>query len=236
MYCPVDGDEFREGITRCPEHDVDLVEEPPDLGEPPPGWTDRFNDRTAVKISFWVFVAAAVVYSLTGLTTAVMLLLTEVGERETFDTAVFFQRINSAMFPVGIGLLGILVGALVVRTYLTLSTGRHDAPSSSSPNAMAQGPLSSALARFLFAMTVMFALVWLATGILIAQEQAEDQSSPVFSDERDEPSESFVTLSALHHVAYLGGVVSLSIMGAGLIVRTYVRSDRADENEDQDDF
>ena len=31
MYCPVDGDEFVEGVTRCPEHDVDLVEEPPEL-------------------------------------------------------------------------------------------------------------------------------------------------------------------------------------------------------------
>lgn len=28
MYCPVDGAEYREGITRCPEHDVDLVDEP----------------------------------------------------------------------------------------------------------------------------------------------------------------------------------------------------------------
>jgi hypothetical protein len=51
MYCPIDGDEFRERVTRCPEHGVDLVEEPPDL-EKPISWIARFNDRAAVRLSF----------------------------------------------------------------------------------------------------------------------------------------------------------------------------------------
>ena len=235
MYCPVDGDEFREGITRCPEHDVDLVEDPPDL-ELPSSWTDRFDDRTAVRVSFWVFVAVATVYALTGLITAVILLLTELWEWEAFDTAVLFQRIQSAMFPVGIGVLGILVGALVVRTYLALPAPPDNAPLSPprGSEGAPHGPMSDGLVRFLFALTLIFALLWVVTGIAIAQEQAEFQlSSPVFGGEQEEPSNSFITLSALHYVAYVTGVASLSVMGAGLVVRTYVRGGKSTRKEEQ---
>ena len=49
MYCPVDGDEFVEGVTRCPEHDVHLVEEPPELDEEVGDFVDYFSEAKSLR-------------------------------------------------------------------------------------------------------------------------------------------------------------------------------------------
>ena len=36
MFCPKCGDEYQQGLTRCTDCDVDLVEKLPDVEQPPP--------------------------------------------------------------------------------------------------------------------------------------------------------------------------------------------------------
>ena len=63
MYCPIDGDEFVEGVTRCPEHDVDLVEEPPEFAdEEVQDLVDYFSEAKSLRTARRVLVAAAIVY------------------------------------------------------------------------------------------------------------------------------------------------------------------------------
>lgn len=138
MYCPVDGDEFQEGVTRCPEHDVQLVEDQPVLQERL-SWIDRFNDRTAVRLSFLVLAASALVYALSGFVTALLYLLIQHLGWEAIDTVQVFQQVQSAAFPVGLAALGTLAGALLLRTYPLVSETGVIAAGSSDPIRLTSG-------------------------------------------------------------------------------------------------
>lgn len=76
--------------------------------------------------------------------------------------------------------------------------------------------------RLLFALTVIFALLWAGTGIATSSEQAGFTGSWPSSSQQ-EPEDTFVTLLALNYAAYSGGVSCLAIMGAGLIVTGHRR-------------
>lgn len=226
MYCPIDGDEFREGITRCPEHGVDLVEEPPDLEEPA-SWIDRFNDRTAVHLSFVVLLLAAVIYAIAGFITAGIYLMTQLQHWKAIETAQVFNQVQAAAFPVGLAAFGALAGALLLRTYLLFSD--RASVSSSSDEESAPGPIPGTIMRLLFALTVVFALLWAGTGIATSRDQVESSASFGFGGTPEEPDDSFITLLTLNHVGYTGAVASLAIMGAGLILRTHQRGRRGTE-------
>ena len=235
MFCPVDGDEFVEGITRCPEHHVELVEEPPELEESL-SWIDRFNDRTGVRIAFLVFVIAAVVYALSGFTTALIYLTSELQDERTFETAQIFQEVQSATFPVAIATLGILAGALLLRGYLLMDkrASMRIGPDQAIEEQEGEGPISPGLMRVFFTLTVMFALLWAATGIATSKEQAE-YSTPFGVGSDEEPIDTFILLVALNHGAYTGGVTCLAIMGAGLIARTHRRGQNRSKDSSQDE-
>jgi hypothetical protein len=225
MYCPICGDEYREGITRCPEHDVELVEDRPEI-EQPLSWVDRFNDRTAVRITFLVFLAAAATYAVTGMSGALLYLLTVFRDWEPTTARDLMHGIQLAAFPVAIAALGVLIGALALRTYLILDNG--PAAIDVRPveeETVNKGLIPPTLMRILFYLTILFALVWAGTGIASSREEAEYELNPAGVFEGgEEPSDSLITLSAINYAAYSGGVACLAIMGAGLIVRTYKRS------------
>lgn len=86
------------------------------------------------------------------------------------------------------------------------------------------------LIRLLFALTVVFALLWAGTGIATSREQVEYRSSFGFGSDAESPSDSFITLATVNTAAYTGGVASLAIMGAGLIARTHERGRRRSDS------
>lgn len=126
MYCPVCGDEYREGITRCPEHDVELVEEPPELEEAP-SWLDRFNDRIALRVTFIILVISGVVYALSGFVTGALFGLAEFQNSQSADMIRVLQPVQSAFWSIGKASLGVLAGAVLLRGYLSLSRGSERA-------------------------------------------------------------------------------------------------------------
>lgn len=78
--------------------------------------------------------------------------------------------------------------------------------------------------RALFALSVGFALLWAATGIASSWDQAEYRADPFgYQAQGFEPKDSYITLLALNHIGYSGGVGSLVIMGAGLMIRGHQR-------------
>lgn len=224
MYCPVCGDEYLEGVTRCPEHNVELVEEPPELAEPL-SWIDRFNDRAILRVTFIVFLVAAVVYAISGSATAILYEFMQSGNQNSFETAQLAQQIQTASFPVGIGALGILAGALLLRTYISI-TGDSETldVDHRAGSAVGLSPIGQGVMRLLFALSIVFALMWAGTGIATSQEQIERRSSIRFGTEPEEqPTDTYLLLLTLNYVGYTGGVASLAIMGAGLMVGSHRR-------------
>jgi hypothetical protein len=225
MYCPVCGDEYIERVTHCPEHDVALVEDPPDLNESI-SWVDRFNDRTAVRVAFMIFLVATVLYAISGFASATLFMLSQFRNWTAHEASALLNSIQTAFFPIALAALGTLAGALLLRTYLRatqaseLSTGDDGR----SHDSIRVGPIGSGIMRLLFAQTVVFALLWAGTGIATSREQIKQRTALQFlANEEDRPDETFITLATLNYAAYVGGVACLAIMGAGLIVTGHRR-------------
>ncbi|HEV2754307.1 MAG TPA: hypothetical protein VG318_00835 [Actinomycetota bacterium] len=217
MYCPVDGTEYREGITRCPEHDVDLVDEPLEPEEADEPLLDLIDDRFAIRLAFRVLLAAAAVYALSGVVFSVMLFFPSL--RESFDsgTATAFrllQAVNGGAWAVGMAALGALAGAVLVRTYSLLRGGAM-------PPAAEEPPASNVM-RLLLAILIVSSALWAATGVLTAWENAEYVSGVAFGRPED-PSQTHIALSALHSAAYACAVAAFAGMAGALVKRTYDR-------------
>lgn len=231
MYCPICGDEFRDGITRCSEHDVDLVEEPPFVEEPPPRW----NDRVAVRVVFVIFLIAAVTYGISGFISGTIFAMVQLREW-SYENAQLFDGVQSAMFPVALAAFGVLAGAALLRIYTgtgtpaRVLTERADLPGSISTG----GPIGLVLMRVLFALTVLFALLWAGTRVAMSGDHAEFMTRFGTPTGFEEPGDTFATLLALNYGAYSAGVACLTIMGAGVLVGIHQRL-RGDSNDGQDD-
>jgi hypothetical protein len=153
MYCPICGDEYREGITRCPEHDVELVAEPPELEETA-SFLERLDERIAIRAVFIALLVATVIYALSGIVTSTFFALIQLADWEGgFDSAVLSQNIQSGAFAVGVGALGCLAGAVLLRAYLAMSgMGEPDVTAAGSPDSGAPaGGIGAAIMRLLFA-------------------------------------------------------------------------------------
>lgn len=230
-YCPICGDEYIDGVTRCPEHDVELVDEPPELDQEP-SWVDRVDHRGLLKITFIVFLLAALVYAVSGAVSAVLLGLLYFQRSSNNEMAAVFGQVQSAAFPVAISCLGILAAALLLRVYL-VSSETYMSPSASVNRSNRSGVLDSLgpqMMRLLLALTIMFALLWAGTGIATSQQRAESRANAFPPAQRPE-DDAQVILFTLNYAAYTGGVACLAIMGAGLMMRAYSRLDRSENPE-----
>src|SRR3712207_2814037 len=120
MYCPVDGMEYREGIARCPQHDVDLVDDPPDVVESEP-WLDRVALEGLPGWAAIVVALAGIVYAISG--AAVNLWTALATSREWVETGALtaLRFAHSTSWAVGLGAFGCLAAAVLGRTYVRLT-------------------------------------------------------------------------------------------------------------------
>lgn len=219
MYCPVDGIDWREGITRCPEHDVDLVEEPPEIEEAPwrlGGFTGDAAMRAGVRVVGW----AAVFYAVSGVLVAGWFALAQ--QRAWTETSVLdgLQFAHEASTKVALGTLVLIVAAVLGRTFSRL--GSPAAPTAESTED--EPPPSGAdawIVTLLTSFVVVFVFVWVVTGVAVSWQEVELGTS--FGQFPTAPSKTYVNLSALHNAAYACGLGALVTLGALLMARAYDR-------------
>lgn len=221
MYCPVDGVEWREGITRCPEHDVDLVDEPP---EEEPSFLDRADARGLGEAAVVVISVAAVLYAASGVVLAGWYTLA--ASRPWTQTGVIqaLQFVQGSSFVVAMGALGCLVAGVLGRTWIRLGS-RDEAPEpAESGDVDGRRGAAPWVITLLSSLVIVFAVLWAATGIAISWEDANFRFDPVYAPGGpEEPSETIVNLAALHDAAYTCGIAALASMGAVILARVYDR-------------
>ena len=215
-YCPNCGAEYLEGIERCVDCDVELVDEPVEIDEPL-GWVDRFSGTVVLRILLIVLSVAGVIYAASGIVTAVLYLFLEDAPGDLFETIRNLTEIQMAAFRVGLACLGVLAGAVLLK--------RYGEPSSMSPLRSA-----TTTVRILFWTAVIFATIWAVAGVMTSRVQTEQSFRSVqFSEgEQDEPSDWEFTLLMLQYAAFVAGSAAFAIM-----VAMYVRGQfKAPTDED----
>ena len=220
----MDGVEYREGITRCPDHDVSLVEGAPAADEGS-AWTDGGYDRIALRIVFGVIVVAGVVHAVAGAAAAFI-----AGSREAsgddVTRALFLGDVATGAFRAFIGAIGVLGGTVLLRAYSNMTARAHSGTGFEVGRRGSHPPrtrLGTEVMRVLFVLSVVFTLLWVGTGILTAKDEAEYFYQVVSGTIADEPRRAFVTLSTLHRVSYYAGVACLVTMGGLLALTAYLR-------------
>ena len=222
MYCPVDGIEYREGITRCPEHDVDLVAEPPDVEDDPPGLWERLDGGAAARVAFAVAVVSALLYAVSGIVLNAWYSLAFTREWRSFLFGQVTQFVQAGAFSVALGALGCLAAGVLLRGYQRLSAAPAPLPAVTE---RAEGWTARAM-PVLFALVAGFAVLWAVTGIATAWDSAR-LSVSTFGTEPADAGDGYINLAALNNAAYTCGLASLAVMGAETLRRAHARLTRA---------
>ena len=228
MYCPVDGDEFVEGITHCPEHDVDLVDDPPaGDDEEVRNFVDYFIEGKSLRTARRVLVWAAIVYAVAGVITGVLYGLANIQGGDSFDLFNVVSTAQEAGRVVALAALGVMTGTLLLRAHVWLRQEDRQ-PVNGGELAPADG-----LTRFLLGFLVVFTIMWAITGIATAGDTADFQSGMVtFGGQEEEPSKTLVSLYAIHHASYNAAAACLVIMAGRLIVLWHRRLGASIEDVD----
>ena len=219
MYCPVDGDEFREGITRCPEHDVELVEQPP---EDEDAGRSILDERRGSRLAFAALFIGASVYGLVGLAQGSLLAWASI-RHGPIDFS-WMQFIQNAAFGLALGAFGVLAGLTILRGFDRLSgfLGRRQSNGLRREVADEVRWTSRLTGRFamrlLLALVTLFAVIWMLTGVLTSHESAQFRVDP-FGAQESEPDATLVTLYALHYASFACGVGAFGVMAAAMMLR-----------------
>jgi hypothetical protein len=225
MYCPVDGDEFVEGKTRCPEHNVDLVPERPDwLDEESRSLLARWDRDTAFRWAFKVLILAALIYGLGGLVHGVLYSLMFSKPQSNFsDVLIYSQQVTGAAFAVGLASLGVLAGALVLEGLTRLrsdgSEARHPTERRLPRGFIHRGP-----DLLMFWIFVVFAVVWMTTGVWASIEQGSPYPQTRFlGGGGEQPTDLYIDLLSIRFAAFTIAVASFTLLASRLIIRAYQR-------------
>jgi hypothetical protein len=220
MYCPVDGTEWREGITRCPQHDVDLVDEPPDLEEPErarPSATARL-DAAAGPASVAVALAG-IVYAVSGAASALWKALNDdVGPFGAASGVTAFDFAQSASWAIGLGSFGCLAAAVLAKTYSRL---RLPAPPRADEGDDGDLPPESGslFMTVVSTLAICFAIAWIGIAVLIAWKTRDLGEGLYFTGE----DEDLGHLYAYQSAAAACTLGSIAVMGSLLMARAHDR-------------
>jgi hypothetical protein len=224
MYCPVDGTEWREGITRCPEHDVDLVDDPPEPEGPrpssPSAWVDALAGPASVVVAL-----AGIVYAAAGAASSLWGIVTDdvtgpVGPSGV--TVIDFAQ--SAAWAVGIGAFGCLAAAVLSRAYPRLRAAPvtpayededEDDEDDGDPEPREGDWFMTAVST----VTICFALAWIVLALVTAWETRGMEEGVFFSD----PQEDLARLYAYQRAAAASTLGSIAVMGSLLMARAHDR-------------
>lgn len=224
MYCPVDGIEWREGITRCPEHDVELVDEPPEVEEEPSllkGFSSDGAMRAGVRVVGW----AAVLYAVSGILVSGWFALAR--QRRWTETSVLdaLQLAHEASTKVALGTLGLIAAAVLGRTFIRLGapTATQPAGPAGDDEGMPPSGAEAWVVTLLTSLVIVFVVVWVASAVAVSWEEAQFVTSFGRPGPTSPPSQTYVNLSALQGASYACGLGALVTLGALLMARAYDR-------------
>lgn len=228
MYCPVDGMEYREGITRCPQHDVPLVDEAPEIEEEP-GILERLDLEGAAGIAVVVVAVTSLAWAISAIFVNGWFALAASRDWEPPGVLDVFHVVQGAAGPIALGTLGFLGAALMSRGFARLG-GRTPEAETEEPAPSEDGPpeLTGAagwIVTLLTSLVVVFVIAWIATGIAVSIEQIGAEGNLFPGSPFEGPSDSYLKLSALNDAAYTCGFGALVTLAALLMARAYDRVD-----------
>jgi hypothetical protein len=218
--------EYREGLTRCPQHDVDLVDEPPELEEElRPSFLDRIDDRAAIRYTFIAALGAAALYAITGVAFSLLIMFQDGAAWES-KVPLYLEYTQRAAWTIALAGVAAIGGAVLVRTYARL---RDPGPAPGEDDGAEGGP-GDGMIRLLYTLVVVFALVWAATSVATAWETAQFENSARggFPTSFDEPSQTFLALIAVQNASWACGTAAVVVMGGTLLRRLQVRMTRGE--------
>lgn len=207
MLCPVWGERFGVGVRRCPTHDVELVDAPPD--DRP--LADRLSAPAVARVAFVVLVLVALVYAVASV---VVSLLFALEDSDLVGALEVTQIAQTAALPVMYASLAVLGAIVLLRAYAAL--GARSGAAATTPT---RGRHPRAMG-FLLVVAVSCTVVWGVTDALSSKQQVE--YGPLgFGASMPPPSDALVTLLTINFAAYAGAVGSLAVMGGILMVAGY---------------
>ena len=215
--------EYREGFTRCPQHDVDLVDEPPEPEEEPPPLLDRIDDVAAIRYTLLAVLGAAALYTITGIALSVVIMFRSTRTWES-NVPMYLQYTQTAAWTVALAGLAAIGGAVLVRTYTRLRD-----PGAPVEGEFARPGPGDRMMRLLFSLVVVFALVWAVSRVATSWEEAKLQNAPSAgfgSNAFEDPSQTFLALIALQNASWACGASALVVMAGTLMRQAHGRMTR----------
>lgn len=218
MYCPVDGSEWREGITRCPEHDVDLVDEPPESQEDRP-WLGGTRLEGLPGTAGLAAALAGIAYAVTGTLFNLWGALSSTAGMEPHGMTVL-RFAQSASFAVGLGSLGCLGAAVLATTYARLT---RPAPPELDEDDEDEDDLppegGGTFMTVVSTLAICFAVAWMALAVVLAWKTRNLGGDSFFGSGDD----GVIDLLAYQSAAAACTIGSVAVMGSLLMARVYDR-------------
>lgn len=218
MYCPVDGTEWRDGIVRCPEHDVDLVDEPPEEDEEPPRPSPAARLDAVAGPASVVVALAGIVYGAAGALSSLWNVLEgDAGLLGATSSVTAFVFAQSAAWAIGLGAFGCLAAAVLAKTYRRLTLPPRPPDDEDEDELPPEG--GGLFMTVVSTLTMCFVAGWIAVAVLIAWKTRNLDDGLLFSGEDEGLARLYAYQSALA-ACTLG---SIAVMGSLLMARAHDR-------------
>lgn len=237
MYCPIDGDEFQEGFTHCPEHDVELVDELPDdfFRAATLSWAARLKLNLLLQIAFFLLVVSACIRVVAAVSNGILYLIATFGSEGDFGRKyVIASTVESTASGILFSCLVVMAGFLVIEIFSKMAPRalRKKTRDGTTPD-----PLDwrDRVMRLLFALFIGFALMHIVAALVTSNAEAELRTSfGAFGGGAEPPSDLVNTMFALKYASYGGASATLGLMLAWFVYEAHgwLMGQRATSSDD----